>query len=81
MVEAITREEFYKAADGSGSIRSPEAVELGKLNITDGFRVPCRWAHHPTCNGARLVRIAAKKIGIKTHCTCKDGTLYVLRTA
>ena len=81
MVEAITKQEFYMAAEGTRNIKAPEASELDRLNVGDAFRSKCRWSHRNNCNGARGVRLAARKRGIKIHSVCRNGTLYVLRTA
>lgn len=81
MVEGITKEEFYKAVEGTKSIRSPEVAELSTLNITGAFKVPCRWGHKPSCSGAKQLRQAAKKMDMKIIVSCKEGTVYVLRIA
>ena len=79
MIEAITQEEFEGLPGRRGTIRSPEARAMLALNPLEGFRVPCRWKHRPTCGGAVMLHRRAYAHSLLVSTSCKDGTLYVFR--
>jgi hypothetical protein len=84
-IERISEEEFVKARVGVGL--SPETAAFYELDPGQGFKTPCRWAHHTkgnsnsgrVCSGTVLIGHFARRIGVKYSTRCRDGVLYVWR--
>jgi hypothetical protein len=80
MIRLITKAEFPEIRPRGGRALSAESIAIQELVIDAGFSTPCRWKHPDgRCSGTSLVCVVAKRLGVRLHATCRNGTLYVLR--
>lgn len=85
-IEALSREEWAAVVATRRFGRrplNPETRALIDLPIGSGLKFPCRWNHDGKgqCSGAATLFHTAHRMGFKVRTHCRDGTLYVWKSA